>query len=74
MLLFNKKSKGGEEVEVSLEEIKIKPKSKRSKKEVVLEALRKKKGNYASPDAEGNYAESRRKSDSGIGRRRTYSG
>ena len=52
--LFNKKG-GGEEVEVS-EEIKIKPKSKRSKKEVVLEALRKKKGNYASPDAEGNYA------------------
>jgi len=53
--LFNKKSKGGEE-EISLEEIKTKPKSKRSKKEVVLEALRKKKGNYASPDAEGNYA------------------
>ena len=55
--LFNKKG-GGEEVEVS-EEIKIKPKSKRSKKEIVLEALRKKKGNYASPDAEGNYADKR---------------
>ena len=53
--LFNKKSKGGEE-EISLEEIETKPKRKRSKKEVVLEALRKKKGNYASPDAEGNYA------------------
>ena len=56
--LFNKKSKGGEE-EISLEEIETKPKRKRSKKEVVLEALRKKKGNYASPDAEGNYADPR---------------
>ena len=56
--LFNKKSKGGEE-EISLEEIKTKPKSKRSKKEIVLEALRKEKGNYASPDAEGNYADKR---------------
>ena len=56
--LFNKKSKGGEE-EISLEEIKTKPKSKRSKKEIVLEALRKEKGNYASPDAEGNYADPR---------------
>ena len=56
--LFNKKSKGGEE-EISLEEIETKPKSKRSKKEIVLEALRKEKGNYASPDAEGNYASKR---------------
>ena len=53
--LFNKKS---DEVEVE-EEVEIKPKRKKSKKEIVLEALRKKKGSYASPEAEGSWASPR---------------
>ena len=50
--LFNKKSDEGE-VE---EEVEIKPKRKKSKKEIVLEGLRRArrgKGNYSDPDATG---------------------
>jgi len=56
--LFNKKSDEveGEEI-IDLDE--KKPKSKKSKKEIVLEALRKKKGSYASPEAEGSWASPR---------------
>jgi len=53
--LFKKKA---DEVEVE-EEVEIKPKRKKSKKEIVLEALRKKKGSYASPEAEGSWASPR---------------
>ena len=49
--LFKKKA---DEVEVE-EEGEIKPKRKKSKKEIVLEALRKQKGSYASPEAEGSF-------------------
>ena len=55
--LFNKEADDVEgEVEVEVEE---KPTRKKSKKEIVLEALRKKKGSYASPDAEGSWASPR---------------
>jgi len=54
--LFNKEVGEGEEVEVEVED---KPKSKKSKKEIILEALRKKKGSYASPEAEGSWASPR---------------
>ena len=55
--LFNKEADDVEgEVEVEVEN---KPKSKKSKKELVLDALRKKKGSYASPDAEGSWASPR---------------
>ena len=55
--LFNKEADEVEgEVEVEVEE---KPKRKKSKKEIVLEALRKKKGSYASPEAEGSWASPR---------------
>jgi hypothetical protein len=57
MALFNKKAGEGEGEEVI--EVEEKPKSKKSKKEIVLEALRKKKGSYASPDAEGSWASPR---------------
>ena len=53
--LFNKEVGEGEE-EVEVED---KPKSKKSKKEIILEALRKKKGSYASPEAEGSWASPR---------------
>ena len=55
--LFNKEA-GDDEV---IEEIEVeeKPKRKKSKKEIVLEALRKQKGSYASPDAEGSWASPR---------------
>ena len=36
-----------------------KPKSKKSKKEIILEELKKKKGSYASPEAEGSWASPR---------------
>ena len=55
--LFNKEADDVEgEVEVEVEE---KPTRKKSKKEIVLEALRKKKGSYASPEAEGSWASPR---------------
>jgi len=57
LALFNKEAGEGEEV--IEEEVEIKPKSKKSKKEIVLEALRKKKGSYASPEAEGSWASPR---------------
>ena len=59
MALFNKEA-GDDEVteEIEVKE-EIKPKSKKSKKEIVLEALRKKKGSYASPEAEGSWASPR---------------
>ena len=47
--LFNKEA-GDDEVTEEIE-VEEKPKSKKSKKEIVLEALRKKKGSYASPEA-----------------------
>ena len=53
--LFNKKS---DEVEVE-EEVEIKPKRKKSMKEIVLDAKNKPKGSYASPDAEGSWASPR---------------
>jgi len=53
--LFNKEADEVTE-EIEVEE---KPKSKKSKKEIVLEALRKKKGSYASPEAEGSWASPR---------------
>ena len=49
------------EEEVDFDE-EIKPRSvkrRKSKKEIVLEALRKKKGSYASPHAEGSWASKR---------------
>ena len=56
--LFNKEADDveGEEI-INLDE--KKPKSKKSKKEIILEALRKKKGSYASPEAEGSWASPR---------------
>ena len=55
--LFNKEADDVEgEVEVEVEE---KPKRKKSKKEIVFVALRKKKGSYASPEAEGSWASPR---------------
>ena len=59
MALFNKEA-GDDEVteEIEVKE-EIKPKSKKSKKEIVLEALRKEKGSYASPEAEGSWASPR---------------
>ena len=55
--LFNKEADDVEgEVEVEVEE---KPTRKKSKKEIVLEALRKEKGSYASPEAEGSWASPR---------------
>ena len=57
--MFNKKAGEGEEEVIEEVEVEEKPKRKKSKKEIVLEALRKQKGNYASPDAEGNYADPR---------------
>jgi len=59
MALFNKKAGEGEGEEIIEEGEEVKPKSKRSKKEIVLEALRKKKGSYASPEAEGSWASPR---------------
>ena len=56
--LFNKKSdevEGEEIIDIDKE----KPKRKKSKKEIVLEALRKKKGSYASPEAEGSWSSPR---------------
>ena len=55
--LFNKEA-GDDEVTEEIE-VEEKPKRKKSKKEIVLEALRKKKGSYASPDAEGSWASKR---------------
>ena len=55
--LFNKEA-GDDEVTEEIE-VEEKPKSKKSKKEIVLEALRKKKGSYASPEAEGSWASPR---------------
>ena len=55
MALFNKEA-GDDEV---TEEIEIKPTRKKSKKEIVLDAKRKEKGSYASPDAEGSWASPR---------------
>jgi hypothetical protein len=52
--LFNKEA----DDEVT-EEVEEKPTRKKSKKEIVLEALRKKKGSYASPEAEGSWASPR---------------
>ena len=62
--LFNEAAEGeGDEVIEEGEEIidldEDKPKRKRSKKEIILEALRKKKGSYASPEAEGSWASGR---------------
>ena len=54
--LFNKEADDVEGEEIIDEE---KPKRKKSKKEIVLEALRKKKGSYASPEAEGSWASPR---------------
>ena len=54
--LFNKEADDVEGEEIEVEE---KPKRKKSKKEIVLEALRKKKGSYASPHAEGSWASPR---------------
>jgi len=54
--LFNKEADDEVTEEIEVEE---KPKSKRSKKEIILEALRKKKGSYASPEAEGSWASPR---------------
>ena len=63
MALFNKEAGEDEEVIEEGEEIidldEDKPKRKRSKKEIILEALRKKKGSYASPEAEGSWASPR---------------
>ena len=55
--LFNKEA-GDDEVTEEIE-VEEKPKSKKSKKEIVLEALRKKKGSYVSPEAEGSWASPR---------------
>ena len=60
--LDEKEAVKGREEEVDFDEevqIKIKPTRKKSKKEIVLEALRKKKGSYASPEAEGSWASPR---------------
>ena len=59
--LFNKEADDvegeGEEEIIDIDE--KKPKRKKSKKEIVLEALRKEKGSYASPEAEGSWASPR---------------
>ena len=55
--LFNKEA-GDDEVTEEIE-VEEKPKRKKSKKEIVLEALRKQKGSYASPHAEGSWASPR---------------
>jgi len=62
--LFNKEAGDegeGEEIEgeevIDLDE--DKPKSKKSKKEIILEELGKEKGSYASPEAEGSWASKR---------------
>jgi len=55
--LFNKEA-GDDEVTEEIE-VEEKPTRKKSKKEIVLEALRKKKGSYASPEAEGSWASPR---------------
>ena len=57
MALFNKEA-GDDEVTEEIE-VEEKPTRKKSKKEIVLEALRKKKGSYASPEAEGSWASPR---------------
>ena len=54
--LFNKEADDEVTEEIEVEE---KPTRKKSKKEIVLEALRKKKGSYASPEAEGSWASPR---------------
>ena len=62
MALFNKEAGEDEVIEEGEEIIDLdedKPKSKKSKKEIILEALRKKKGSYASPEAEGSWASPR---------------
>ena len=55
--LFNTEA-GDDEVTEEIE-VEEKPTRKKSKKEIVLEALRKKKGSYASPEAEGSWASPR---------------
>ena len=55
--LFNKEA-GDDEVTEEIE-VEEKPKSKKSKKEIVLEELAKEKGSYASPEAEGSWASPR---------------
>ena len=57
--LDEKEAVKGREEEVDFDEEEVKPKRKKSKKEIVLEALRKKKGSYASPEAEGSWASPR---------------
>jgi len=57
--MFNKEAGEGEEEVIEEVEVEEKPKRKKSKKEIVLEALRKKKGSYASPEAEGSWASPR---------------
>ena len=57
MALFNKEA-GDDEVTEEIE-VEEKPTRKKSKKEIVLEALRKQKGSYASPEAEGSWASPR---------------
>jgi hypothetical protein len=57
MALFNKEA-GDDEVTEEIE-VEEKPKSKKSKKEIVLEELAKEKGSYASPEAEGSWASPR---------------
>jgi hypothetical protein len=54
--MFNKKASEGEEEVIEEVEVEEKPKRKKSKKEIVLEGLRKAragKGNYSDPDATG---------------------
>jgi len=60
MALFNKEAGDDEEV-IDEEEVEVedKPKSKKSAKEIVLEEKDKKTGNYASPDAIGNWTSKR---------------
>ena len=59
MALFNKEA-GDDEVteEIEVKE-EIKPKRKKSMKEIVLDAKNKPKGSYASPEAEGSWASPR---------------
>ena len=59
--LFNEAAEGeGDEVEgEEIIEVEDKPKSKKSKKQIILEELGKEKGSYASPDAEGSWASKR---------------
>ena len=60
MALFNKEAGDDEEV-IDEEEVEVedKPKSKKSKKQIILEELGKEKGSYASPEAEGSWASKR---------------